>query len=161
MIRRLFREDFMNKIVIYIFLIFFLSIADSASSQIRNKRSTNPNPPKIKIDPISMINLGTEVPSPPDKYTYVVSGKIGGFEVYKDKVPLWELHGSLGRIQIGEVPVGSTIKLENINKYAGTTYYGVPLTKKIGNVDLNYYGWLEGSCVSITGINTAPNSPTR
>lgn len=125
----------------------------SLIAQIDSNRSTNPNPPILKYDPINRIQMATQIPHPIDKYIYRVTGKIGGRGkvFYTDKVPLWTF--TPHPFRVGEVAVGSEFKPVRIRGVEGRTFYGVERSVKLGTKEIIEIHWLDGVFLEVAGLN--------
>jgi hypothetical protein len=91
---------------------------------------TYPQPPKVKPDDPMRVDPGTQVPEHPERYVWKVSGKIRGKVVYPSAVPVYAFDdfGGGRPTRIGEVPVGTEVKLETIHPGGRIHYYVVPFS---------------------------------
>lgn len=73
------------------------------------------------------VNPGLEIPQYPETATWVISGEIGGEEVYKEAVPVYyfdELSYEL--YQQGTIAIGTVVSLDYYKSKDGKLYYLVP-----------------------------------
>ncbi len=106
---------------------------------------TYPMPRKVTpTDPLR-IHPAFQVPDFPERYVWVVDGKIGSKEVHKDQVPLYSFKDGPGT-PAGFIPVGSEVTLDYFRRAGNVIYYAVvpPETK---SVDPNMVLWLSGQFI--------------
>ena len=96
---------------------------------------TYPMPRKTTpTDPLR-INPAFQVPDHPERYVWVIDGKIGSKEVFKEQVPLYSFKNGLGT-PAGSIPVGTEVTLDYFRRAGKVTYYAVvtPETKDVNPV---------------------------
>jgi hypothetical protein len=100
-----------------------------------------------------MINPGTDVPLAPDKQTWKLTAKFGGGTQLGTAVPVYSFDGRGERSEVGKVPEGEIIKLDEVRSFAKRHYY-VYAWK--GQADIGKFGrnptfWVDGNNIEHAG----------
>jgi len=136
----------MNKIPFKIVTSIFLSFA-TAQSFAQTK-------PASGIERKDEINLAIEIPQPPEKFLYRISGKFGDKVYYPDAVPLISFENSeKWQREVGKIAIGTEIKLGAVTTFKGRHFYGVEKKETQGGKELISIVWVDGMFVEISGPN--------
>jgi hypothetical protein len=88
---------------------------------------TYPQPPHVKPADPMRVSPGFEVPQNADQYTWRVTGKLGGKDIFPQGVPVYDFSGG-SRGKVGVIPVGTEIKIEAFKNVGYVNYYQIPWT---------------------------------
>lgn len=75
------------------------------------------------------------MPEKPEDFAWKVTGKFNGKQVYPAAVPVYS-DASEGRAtRLGEIPIGTDIKLESFIRLGRMIYYAIPFNGKTAYVN--------------------------
>lgn len=84
---------------------------------------------QLRINFPQHVDPGLEVPKFHEYYKWVVSGSIGKDQIYQNAVPLFSLPELR---EIGQIPIGTEIKLNSFSTAGGMIYYLIKIEEKSG-----------------------------
>lgn len=88
---------------------------------------TYPQAPHVKPADPMRVSPAFEVPQHPERYTWKVTGKMAGKDIYPEGVPVYDFSGG-SRGKVGTIPVGTEIKLDAFKNVGYVHYYQLPWT---------------------------------
>jgi hypothetical protein len=121
--------------------------------------NTYPQPPKTKPRDPLYICPGYELPPEHQRYTWKTTGKNPRGQVrYKDSVPVYYID-PYKRISIGEIPIGTEVKLDTVAHFRGVMHFRIPYQSafldKVLRVGWRGYAWISGEFIEATAFKPA------
>ena len=105
-----------------------LASATTAAPGAQKFWYTYPMPPhEHPADPMH-VNPAFQVVENPERYTWKITGKIQGKQVYAQSVPVYSFgeDGYDRPTRVGEIPVGTEVKLDAFRRVGNLIFYAVP-----------------------------------
>lgn len=110
---------------------------------------THPQPPHVKPSDPMRVSPAFEVPQHPERYTWKVTGKMAGKDIFPDGVPVYDFSGG-SRGKVGTIPVGTEIKLDAFKNVGYVHYYQLPWTGPGPK-----FVWISGNFIEPASFNGA------
>ena len=101
-----------------------------------------------------------EIPINPEKYTWRITGKDShGKVIHPDSVPIYSLDTGRRSI-VGQLPVGTEVKLTLVTHYRHLLYYAVPFSgtgspPQTRSPSENNQAWISGESIEAVAITPA------
>ncbi len=133
--------------------------AEPAQKPKRDFFFTYPQPPKTKPRDKMLVAPGYALPPDHERYTWKTTGKNPQGKVrYTGSVPVYYID-PYKRIQIGEIPIGTEVKLDTVAHFRGVMHFRVPFISaeldKVLRVGWRGYAWISGEFVEATSYKPA------
>lgn len=143
-------------------LMLFASYDALAQSTPKPKRDfffTYPQPPRTKPRDKMLVVPGYALPPEHERYTWKTTGKNPqGKVLYTGSIPVYYID-PYKRVQIGEIPVGTEVKLDTIAHFRGVMHFRVPFASpqldKVLRVGWRGFAWISGEFIEATAYKPA------
>jgi len=137
-------------------ILLCLIIASQTVTAMAQKKKfwhTHPQPPRAtKADPLRVFP-GIQIPNKPERYTWQTTLKYNGKDSGYSNIRLFLFDGNR-RSQVGDIPAGTKIELNEVRQGGSNLYYSVPFVYNAeGANPQEQYAWIQGAHIEPTAFS--------